>query len=165
MENFPGILTKSQTLGTPYILTDDQKAWLERYFPIQSDKDIAKAMGCAYMSVRRRAKKMGLVKDRVVMGQRYSKAQKDILESERKRVRWCLERRTKIYIPNKKYDHEQLRRRWYAVKKFGYILADDYSDDGGHRYVIYYDQTTRRNKMFEKYSKKHGFKFEEWKYN
>lgn len=163
IDPFPGTLTRAKVLGTPFILTDEQKAWFERYFPVQSDKDIAKAMGCAYMSVRRMAKKMGLVKDKAAMGRRYSEIQKGVLENERRRERWGLDRRTNIYIPHKKYDHEQLRRRCVAVKRYGYILADDYTDEGGHRYMIYFDQNTRRNKMFERYSKEHGFNFEEWK--
>lgn len=160
---FPGTLQRAKTLGTPYTLTDEQRAWLEKYFPICGDKDLAKAMGCAYMSVRRIAHKLGLAKDRDAMMLRFSAIQKSIIESERRKERWCLERKTNIYIPRKKYTSQQIRRRWQAVKKFGYILADDYSEEGGHRYVIYYNENTKRNKMFEKYSIKHGFRFEEWR--
>ncbi len=163
-EPFPGKLTKSKKRGTPYVITPEQETWLTKNFPFMADKSLATAMGCAIVSVRRFAKKLGLQqKDREVMTQRFSKIQKDILESERRRERWCIERKTAIYIPRKKYDHEQLRRRWVAVKKYGYILADDYSDEGGHRYCIYYDENTRRNKRFEKYGMKHGFTFKEWK--
>lgn len=162
IEEFPGILERSKMQGTPYILDEAQKAWFEKYFPIMSDKDLSKAMGFSYTSVRRFAEKIGITKDRNVMRRRFSKIQKELLESERRKERWCIERKTKIYIPRVKYNNEQLRRRWNAVKKFGYILADDYSDKGGHRYVIYYDQHTTRNKRFEKYSLKYGFTFKKW---
>ena len=162
IDPFPGTLTRARTHGTPYTLTDEQRAWLEKYFPICGDKDIAKAMGCAFMSVRRMAKKLGIAKDRGVMRERFRETAKGIIESERRRDRWGLPRRTNYYLPCKKYTASQIRRRYVAVHKYNYILADDCSDEGGSRYCIYFDENTSRNERFEYNSRRAGFDIKRW---
>ena len=64
--------------------------------------------------------------------------------------------------PIKRYTASQIRRRYTAVHKFNYILADDCSDEGGHRYCIYYDENTNRNSRFENNSRRAGFQILKW---
>lgn len=162
IELFPGTLTRSKGHGTPFVLTDEQERWFTRWYPISADKDLAKAMGCGYMSVRRMAKKLGIEKDRRMISERYCKIVKTIVESERRRDRWGLPRRTSLHLPFKKYSASQIARRYKAVHKYNYILADDCSDEGGHRYCIYYDENTNRNEHFEYNSRRAGFEIKRW---
>ena len=62
----------------------------------------------------------------------------------------------------KKYSASQARRRYIAAHKFNYIIADDCSDEGGHRYSLYYDENTQRNERFEYNSRRAGFEIKRW---
>ncbi len=162
---FPGIIQRSKQHATPYILTDEQKEWLRRWFPVTPDHTLAKMMGVAYMTVRRMASKLGLSKDKAAYSERAKRAIRQIAESERRRARLCLPRRTRWNLPSKPYTPAQIRRRYHAIRKYGYVLAADCSEEGGHRFVIYWDKDTRRSKTFEEYSEIQGFRFKEWKDN
>lgn len=63
--------------------------------------------------------------------------------------------------PAKKYTSNQTRRRLKA-KKLGYILHPDKSDEGGHRYTLYYDESTMRDEKFEHASWRAGFEVKRW---
>ena len=63
--------------------------------------------------------------------------------------------------PAKKYTANQTRRRLKA-KKLGYILHPDKSDEGGHRYMLYYDESTIRDEKFERASWRAGFEVKRW---
>ena len=63
--------------------------------------------------------------------------------------------------PAKKYTANQTRRRLKA-KKLGYILHPDKSDEGGHRYTLYYDESTMRDEKFERASWRAGFQILRW---
>jgi hypothetical protein len=63
--------------------------------------------------------------------------------------------------PAKKYTANQVRRRQKAVK-LGYILHPDKSDEGGHRYALYYDESTMRDEKFERASWRAGFHIFKW---
>ena len=63
--------------------------------------------------------------------------------------------------PVKKYTANQTRRRLKA-KKLGYILHPDKSDEGGHRYALYYDESTIRDEKFERASWRAGFQILRW---
>lgn len=162
IEPFPGKLTKSKALGTPYVLNESQIHWLAEWFPVTEDRTLMKMMGCSYMSVRRLAEKHGIKKDRVAMRERFSQTMKNIIESERRRDRWGLPRNTSLMLAHKPYSSSQTAVRHRAIKQ-GYVLATDCSYEGGHRYVIYYDENTKRNAKFEKTYRKHGFEIKEWR--
>ena len=158
IDPFPGELRKEKKLGTPYMLTDEQAEWLRRYFPVTADRIIQQMIGCSYMTVRRLAQRLGISKDRNAIHERYSQKMKEVVKSERRRDHWGLPRRTCLRLPFKKYTATEIRRRYKAVHKYNYILADDCSDEGGHRYCIYYDENTTRNERFEYNSRSAGFK-------
>lgn len=63
--------------------------------------------------------------------------------------------------PAKKYTANQVRRRLKA-KRLGYILHPDKSDEGGHRYAFYYDESTMRDEKFERASWRAGFQILRW---
>ena len=163
IDPFPGTLTRDHSIkGWAFVLTDEQQAWLRMYFPCRPDKPLSKMMGCSYMSLRRIASKLGIKKDREVLRERYSAEMKSLVARERRKDRWGLPRSTNYKLCHKPYTEKEIRRRHNAVSKWGYVLADDCSEGSGNRYVIYYDQDTKRNKKFETYSKKNGFRIEEW---
>ena len=60
------------------------------------------------------------------------------------------------------YTTSQTSHRYNALRR-GYILADDCSEGSGYRYVIYYDNETRRAPQFEQNLMRYGFRLEEWK--
>ena len=67
IEPFPNKLIRSNGHGMPVLLSDEQKEWLRKYYPITSDQKLAHLMGIAYMTVRRMAAKMGLSKDKALL--------------------------------------------------------------------------------------------------
>lgn len=156
---FPGKINKSKSLGTPYVLTEEQVEWLRRYYPNNATGEIGKIMGLARTSVTRIAQRLGIAKDRIVYPQRLREIQLKIIESERRRDRWGLPRRTNLYLPRKAYTKKEIRRRWTAKRRWGYIPGDSMEE----RYIIFYDEHTKRNRIFEHYCIKNGFRIEERK--
>lgn len=159
IDPFPGILSRSNSLGTPYVLTDDQAGWLRRFFPVESTEEIARMMGMHRSSVTRIARRLGIAKDREAYLRRLRDIQLRIVESERRRERWGLPRRTGYHLPTRAYTKKEISRRWNAKRKWGYIPGDKVEE----RYVIFYDGNTRRNKSFEHYCEKNGFTIKELK--
>ena len=157
IDPFPGTLTRSTTLGTPYVLTDEQEAWLRRWYPVENNAVLAHMMGTSCQTFIRIAKKRGLKKHMEAYSKRMSEIQLKIVESERRRDRWGLPRRTTYHLPWKAYTKKEIRRRWNAKRKWGYIPGDKVEE----RYVIFYDENTRRNKKFETYCIKAGFEIKE----
>lgn len=79
-------------------------------------------------------------------------------EKERWRMSMGLPRKTRLILPQVSYSRIQLQRRWNAIKRYGYILGDT-REEFCERLVIYYDEETKRSKLFEKNSIKCGFQF------
>lgn len=156
---FPGKLTKSKALGTPYVLNESQIVWLRTYYPDTSTHPLAALMGCSYQCVVRIAKRHGIAKDRQALRKRLSDIQYKIVRSERLRDKWCLPRKTAYHLPCKIYTKREIRRRWKAITKWGYIPSDYITE----RFILFYDENTRRSKKFETYSKKAGFEIKEWR--
>lgn len=162
IDPFPGTLERSSSWGTPYVPTEEQAAWLCKWYPVCNNDVIAKMMGIGCSTVIRFAKRMGIVKDKGALSRRYSEIQKKIIESERRRDRWGLPRRTTYHLPHNNLTKREIIRRWKAKKKLGYIVVDARTEEWNKRKVIYYDGNTSRSKKFEKYCRKAGFHIKEW---
>ena len=81
--------------------------------------------------------------------QNKSQARKEVIRKEKLRVKYGLERKTRLRcIVMVKYTRSQVCRRYNALRR-GYIVMQDCSDEGGERYNIYYDSHTRRSEAFE----------------
>lgn len=68
MRRFPGKLqtqkvVKNNVYCYAYVLTDEQDAWLRKWFPITPNEELVKAMGIGMSSFRRMIVRMGLKKD------------------------------------------------------------------------------------------------------
>lgn len=162
IEPFPGKLTRSTQWGTPYVLTTEQETWLSKWYPIESNAVLAQMMGTSYQTLIRMAQKRGLKKDMDAFRQRSKEIQLKIVESERRRDRWGLPRRTTYHLRNKILTKKEIKRRWKAKQK-GYIVMDARTEEGWRqRYTIYYDGDTQRNRKFETFCKKAGFEIKEW---
>lgn len=157
IEPFPGKLTRSTQWGTPYVLTTEQEVWLRKYYPIEANATITKFLGIRLGTLKTLAKRHGITKDKEALSKILSENQKRLVESERRRERWGLPRKTTYHLPAKKYTKRELIRRWKAKKIWGYIPGD-YVEE---RHVIFYDSQTKRNKKFETYCKKAGFEIKE----
>lgn len=83
------------------------------------------------------------------------------VRKERAKDLFGLPRETRLHLPMRPYTHAQANKRWNARKK-GYIVPDDVREGHGQRWVIYYDDRTRRGARFEKLLIKAGFKVERW---
>lgn len=160
MEKFPGKITRAKTLGTPITLSAEQAEWLCRYYPRESSFEIGREMGCARHAVERLALDLGLEKDRSLLPQRYSASQKKLYDSERRRLRWGLPRKTALKLKEKPYTRLQVQKRWKALT-IGYVVDADC--DGENRYKIYFNENTKRSKFFERCAVRAGFTIEEWK--
>ena len=90
--------------------------------------------------------------------ERRSKIQKENWQKETRRLVLGLERKSKLKVVFKPYTKSQLCRRNNCLK-FGYFLSTDHSEQGGERYIIYYDDNTDRRPKFEKNCIADGFTF------
>ena len=89
---------------------------------------------------------------------RRSEIQKENWQKETRRLVLGLERKSKLKVVFKPYTKSQLCRRNNCLK-FGYFLSTDHSEQGGERYIIYYDDNTQRRERFEKNCIADGFTF------
>ena len=62
MTRFPGVATRATCSGHPFVLTDEQKAWLVKWFPTIENKRLVKASGLSEGVIHRLARKLGLKK-------------------------------------------------------------------------------------------------------
>jgi hypothetical protein len=84
---------------------------------------------------------------------------RELIEKEKRRVVYGLERKTKLkMVVMKPYTSSQASHRYNALLR-GYLLDEDCSEGQPGRYVIYYDDETQRSERFEKNCIKDGFTF------
>jgi hypothetical protein len=94
--------------------------------------------------------------------QRKSKERKETIRKERLRLKYGMERKTRLKsVVLYKYTKRQTSHRYNAVKR-GYIVMEDCTEQGGERYNIYYDNNTQRTPLFERNLKADGFRVREW---
>jgi hypothetical protein len=108
-----------------------------------------------YETLRRRdPKKYQAVKEK------RSQNRRELIEKEKRRIIYGLERKTNIkVVVMKPYTRSQTHHRHNALKR-GYLLDEDCSEGQPGRYVIYYDDETNRSEKFEANCIKDGFRFE-----
>ena len=81
--------------------------------------------------------------------QRKSEERRETIRKELLRVKYGLERKTRLKaVVMCKYTRSQTCHRYNALRR-GYIVMQDCSEQGGERYNIYYDQNTQRSPIFE----------------
>ena len=81
--------------------------------------------------------------------QRKSEERRETIRKELLRVKYGLERKTRLKaVVMCKYTRRQTSHRYNALRR-GYIVMEDCSEQGGERYNIYYDQNTQRSPIFE----------------
>lgn len=79
---------------------------------------------------------------------------------ERLRMMYGLDRKTRLTIVLlNPYKPSQLAHRYSALRR-GYLLDEDCSEGSPGRYVIYYDDETKRSAKFEENCIKDGFTFQ-----
>ena len=89
--------------------------------------------------------------------QRRSEQRRETIRKEFLRVKYGLERKTRLRcIVMCKYTRSQTCHRYNALRR-GYYVMEDCSEQGGERYNIYYDDQTVRSEKFEKNLLKDGF--------
>ena len=76
------------------------------------------------------------------------------------RIIYGLERKTRLKtVVIKPYTRSQIHHRYNALKR-GYLLDEDCREGQPGRYIIYYDDETKRNAKFEANCIADGFRFE-----
>ena len=81
--------------------------------------------------------------------QRKSEERRETIRKELLRVKYGLERKTRLKaVVMCKYTRRQTCHRYNALRR-GYIVMEDCSESGGERYNIYYDNQTHRSEKFE----------------
>lgn len=230
IEPFPGKLGKRRkTHAMAYVLTQEQEAWLRKWFPLVENSRLSEASGMSHSTLHRFAREMHLTKsERGLHGikrrqaqhikrlcecngyyasmrgrpvseacrqgtaqmwqdiregkrehpfavmkrenprkyydwmQRKSKERKETIRKERLRLKYGMERKTRLKsVVLYKYTKRQTSHRYNAVKR-GYIVMEDCTEQGGERYNIYYDNNTQRTPLFERKLKADGFRVREW---
>ena len=87
-----------------------------------------------------------------------SEHRKELWRKERMRMLYGMDRKTGLKVVLKKYTRRQVCHRSNALK-YGYFLSTDSSEQGGERYIIFYDDNTRRSDIFERNCVADGFTF------
>jgi hypothetical protein len=91
-----------------------------------------------------------------------SESRKNLYRKERRRMLFGMARLSNLSnVVMCKYKTSQVNHRSSALRR-GYIIFDDCSEQGGERYNIYYDDSTKRSKLFEKNLIKDGFSVKKW---
>jgi hypothetical protein len=167
MKPFPGEVRKDYTIKChPYALTDDQVEWLSETFPVTENIAIVRAMGISYPTLYKMARRYGL-----------SKTEEGLQAIRQRQTEWHkrMNRQTRLHLMSgqqtgrcmnvriKPYTKLQVDCRSKAVRIYGYIVTEGHQarDHDPDRYVIYYDDKTRRSAKFEANCEAAGFNIKE----
>lgn len=177
MEKFPGILKKD---GRRWVLNDEQRAWMERYYPVMVNRELCQALGISKKSLWLIAEKLNLRKSAEGAfkirgeatarywarlkdenpeaykrkGTRHSTLLKDLYKKEVRRQTMGLTRETHWHVVMNSYTASQRDHRHQAFKR-GYLLPE--RRDIENRYVIWWDEDTKRGERFERNLARDGF--------
>lgn len=88
--------------------------------------------------------------------QRWSEQRTELMRKERLRVNWGLDQETNLRIPYDPYNKKRTSFR-NTCKQVGYIPGNARIHE--ERWIIYYDDNTRRGAIRERNGQKLGFKF------
>lgn len=92
-----------------------------------------------------------------------SAIRKELIRKEKLRIKYGLERKTRLKaVVLMPYRRSQIARRYSALRR-GYILTEDCSEGNPDRYVIYFDEETERNEVFERNCIDDGFQIRRWR--
>lgn len=162
IDPFPG---KKKKKRQKYILTHRQKEWLRKWHPCTENKVLEQMSDYSHVTLARFIKELGLKKSgegfEAIM-QRKGERMRELYRKERLRLLYGLPKQTRIYTPLKNYNGAQSSCRRHALEK-GYVLNTDCKEGSPSRWVIYYDDKTRRDEVFERNCNKNGFRVQEWK--
>lgn len=167
MKPFPGKVVKDFTIKChPYALTDEQVAWLRDVFPATENIAIIRAMGISYPTLYKLAKQYGLKKtDEGLQAIRERQREWHMRMNRQTRLHLMSGQQTNrcMNVRIRPFTKSQISRRFKAVKLYGYIVTEGHQarDHDPERYVIYYDEETRRSAKFEANSVKEGFTIKE----
>lgn len=182
MEKFPGVLKKDRHR---WVLTEQQQAWLERWYPVTVNRELCQALGISKKSLWLIAEKLNLrksaegafkIRGEAVArcwarlktenpeaykrkGTRHSTLLKNLYKKEVRRQMMGLTRETRWHVVMNCYTVSQRDHRYRAFKK-GYLLPE--RRDIENRYVIWWDEDTERSAMFERNLAKDGFTVERY---
>ena len=85
-----------------------------------------------------------------------SEARKELMRKERLRVNWGMEQQTNLHIPYDPYGKKRCAFK-NCCKQVGYIPGK--AHDPNERWIIYYNENTKRGKTREEHGAALGFKF------
>lgn len=92
------------------------------------------------------------------MIEKESRDRREVIRKEKLRMAYGLDRKTKLpTVVICRFTRSQTSHRYNARKK-GYIIPEDCSEMGDTRYVIWYDDDTKRSRIIERNLIKDGFK-------
>ena len=102
MEKFPGVLKKE---GRRWALNDEQRAWMERYYPVMVNRDMCQELGICKRALERikgrlglRKGAEGLKKTRREAGRLCSATELNLHKAEMRRQMMGLTRKTRWHV-------------------------------------------------------------------
>ena len=166
MEPFPGKLRRAPDGYHPYVLNEEQEAWLRATFPVYENRLVEKAMGITHPTMYRIAHQLGIAKSEEglrAIKQRQAESHHQMVKQERIRLMSGYRSEKCTNIRAQPYTKLQAHCRYRAVNKYGYMVYNGYDlrDGDDERYKIYYNEETRRSAMFERTCRKYGLTIEE----
>lgn len=134
---------------------------MERYYPVTVNRDMCQALGISKRSLERIKGRLGLSKGaegmkktREEAGRLCSATERNLRKAEVRRQMMGLTRKTRWHVVMNKFTISQKNHRHQALIK-GYILPDGH--DLKNRYVIWWDEDTKRGERFESNLARNGF--------
>lgn len=179
MKPFPGEIQR-KGIGGKIHLTAEQEDWFRQHFPVNTDVEVAAAMGMSKISVWRLSRRLGVAKDAAYMSDIFaakhaaamratagrpktdehkrhlSESKKAQRKRDQIRVAIGLQPLTRYAMPTLRYTQSQIRARSHALHRYNYLVDYPAPTSGPERYTIYYDAQTERNARFERWQAKHN---------
>ena len=162
MKDFP--LPLHRVRDGKIVLDEAQREWLRETFPVTENAAVCMAMGVSRPTLYRLVKEMGL--------RRSSDGLREIKRRQgRRHHRMVIAERMRMMgggrpercgnIRIVPFTSVQVMCRHNAKRNHGYLVADGYGMGDGHpdRWVIFYDEGTRRSERFEANCREKGFVF------
>lgn len=161
MKPFPGKLQKA-TRAHAYVLTDEQREWFMKTYPVTENRLIISAMGISYPTLHKMKRMLGVRKSARGLKEIYRRKHEEHKHTNR-HYRLLLLSGQKITrctnLRLQPYTKRQIDLRRSALVR-GYLLDADIREGSPGRYAIYYDDETTRSAKFEATCKRHGLRVE-----
>jgi len=133
MRRFPGTLARGGRNHRAAVLSDEQREWFFRWFPVTENRRMAKAMGLSQSAVRQMARRMGLRKSDAGRAAIHRRSARIMARTFERRGLYAAKRNR----PSSPATKEGVRRFWEDVREGRRLSPLDTMRQNPKRYAAY----------------------------